>query len=164
MLSPDQVAEAYRLYGGALCRKAERIVYSADEAEDVVHSMFTEFVSRPPKSLELPFLYRAVGNRCLNRIRDHKNRERLLQQVHRDAPTTQARQSCEGVAISLDILAKLVDGLDRKALEVLVALYIDDMNQDEAAKHLGTSRRTIGKRLRAIRAAVEAVSAERVAL
>lgn len=156
-----QVADAYDRYGPALLRKAERILRNPIDAEDVVHSLFTDFLAKAPRSLELPFLYRAVGNRSLNRIRDQANRARLVSQhgfgdLH--------RSSCEGTAISLDLLAKLADRLDAKTLEALVCLFIDDMSQEDAAAFLGTSRRTIGKRLNKIRAAVGDLKATQEAL
>jgi RNA polymerase sigma factor (sigma-70 family) len=58
------------------------------------------------------------------------------------------------MVIGADLLVKLSDRLDSKCLEVLVCRYYDDMSQEETAKHLGTSRKTVGKRLAKIRAAV----------
>ncbi len=108
---------------------------------------------RSTKPVTLPYLYRAVTHRCLNLIRDRDNRQRLLdkQQV---AVAPVARTRCDDHVIGLDMLAKLGERLDDKSMEILVCRFVDDMTQDEIAELIGTSRKTVGKRLAKIRAAV----------
>jgi RNA polymerase sigma factor (sigma-70 family) len=53
--------------------------------------------------------------------------------------------------IGVDLLAKLMDRLDKKSLEVLIYRYFDDMSQEEIADLLGTSRKTVGKRIKKIK-------------
>jgi RNA polymerase sigma factor (sigma-70 family) len=139
---------AYRTYGPALIRKAERILRNREDAVDVVHALFCDLLARPPVAMDLPYLYRAVTNRCLNQLRDRGNRERLLA---REQPAPVARVRCDDQVIGLELLARLGDRLDEAHLEVLVCRFVDDMTQEEIADHLGTSRKTIGKRLARIR-------------
>jgi RNA polymerase sigma factor (sigma-70 family) len=145
--------DAYTRYGPALVRKAERMLGNAADAEDVVHELFVELLSRTGVSTDLPYLYRAVTNRCLNLIRDRTNRERLLA---RQQPALRGvvRTRCDDVVISLDLLAQLVARLDRNCQEVLVLHFMDDMPQEEIAALLNTSRKTVGKRLARIRTEV----------
>jgi RNA polymerase sigma-70 factor (ECF subfamily) len=152
----DAIA-AYRKYGPALLRKAERILLNPDDAGDIVQALFTDLIERGNCEVELPYLYRAVTNRCLNFIRDRDNRRRLLE---RQEPALRglARTRCDEQVIGLDLLAKLVERLDSKSLEVLVCRYIDDMTQEETAEILGTSRRTVGKRVERIRERVRKLS------
>jgi RNA polymerase sigma factor (sigma-70 family) len=49
---------------------------------------------------------------------------------------------------------KLVARLDRKHNEVLIYRFFDDMGVEEIAELLGTSRKTVGKRLSRIKAEV----------
>ena len=70
---------AYRAYGPALVRKAERILRSREDAVDVVHALFVDLIPRWSRDVDLPYLYRAVTNRCLNFVRDESNRARLLE-------------------------------------------------------------------------------------
>jgi RNA polymerase sigma factor (sigma-70 family) len=51
----------------------------------------------------------------------------------------------------VDLLTKLAEHLDKKSLEVLVYRYFDDMSQDEIADLVGTSRKTVGKRIKNIK-------------
>lgn len=146
------------MYGPALLRKAERILGSSDDAEDVVHALFADLASkgRGARAADLPYLYRAVTNRCLNLIRDARRRRRLLDQ--QGAPSMTPR--LDRRALDVDLLARLTERLDARAMEVLVCRYIDEMTQDEIAAHLSTSRKTVGKRLARIRAALEALAEE----
>lgn len=142
---------AYRRYGPALVRKAERLLRSRDDATDVVHALFVDLIQRRVDTVDLPYLYRAVTNRCLNQIRDHATRARLLEQ-NPVAPI--ARVRCDDAVIGGELLVRLAEQLDPGQLEVLVARFVDDMTQDEIAAHLGISRKTVGKRLAAIRTVV----------
>jgi RNA polymerase sigma factor (sigma-70 family) len=150
--------EAYRRYGPALVRKAERILRSRDDATDVVHALFVDLIQRgPAAAVDLPYLYRAVTNRCLNLLRDATTRARLLA-AHPVAPV--ARVRCDDAVIGGELLVRVIERLDDGHREVLVARFVDDLTQDEIAEHLGLSRKTIGKRLAAIREVVRAVVAE----
>lgn len=143
--------EAYRRYGPALLRKAKRMLHNRTDAEDVVQGLFVDLLqgggAAGPDSaqLELGYLYRAVTHRCLNVLRDARNRRRLLEQ--REAPALPARTTCEQRAIDLDLLLKLSAQLDALSFEMLVYRFIDDMTQDEIAELTGYSRKTVGKRL-----------------
>jgi RNA polymerase sigma-70 factor, ECF subfamily len=154
-LSPP---DAYRRYGPAMLRKAERILASRADAGDVVQSLFVDLVERGVERVELAYLYRAVTNRCLNLIRDRRNRDRLLE---RQEPALRgpARVRCDDAVIGLDLLIKLSERLDARHMEVLVCRYLDDMPQEEIADLIGTSRKTIGRRLDRIRGKVAALRA-----
>jgi len=157
MAAADDIRDGYATYGRALVRKAERILRNPDDASDVVQSLFVDLHARgrSDRATDLPYLYRAVTNRCLNVIRDSRRRAELLE---REGTFALSTPSLAERALSLDLLAKLGDKLDDKSMEVLVCRFFDDMTQDEIAEHLGTSRRTIGKRLARVRKTLEAIS------
>ena len=150
---------AYRAYGPALVRKAERVLRSREDAVDVVHALFVDLLPRWSRDVDLPYLYRAVTNRCLNLLRDRGTRARLLERERATAaPVGRVRLDDEVVGVGL--IAVLADRLDRGHLEVLVCRFVDDMTQEEIAEHLGLSRKTIGKRLDRIRDEVIALRGE----
>ena len=155
----DLVA-AYRRFGPALLRKAERILQNRDDAGDMVQQIFLELVHHRRGQLELPYLYRAVTTRCLNLLRDTANRQRLLER-QQPALRGPVRTRCDDEVVGLDLLVKLAARLDRRALEVLLCRFWDDMTQDEIATFLGVSRRTVGKRLDQIRDRIGALVAGR---
>ena len=142
--------EVYDRYGRALIRKAERILGSRDDALDVVHSLFVDLVDEPAdRDLDLPYLYRAVTNRCLTLLRDEKNRTRLLAE-HDVALRGPVRTRLDDRAVDLDLLAKLVARLDAVEGEILALHVFDDMTQDEIAGVVALSRKTVGKKLERI--------------
>lgn len=153
MAHANSPVEIYRAYGPALLRKASRILLNPDDASDIVQGLFVDIMQRGNHDVDLPYLYRAVTNRCLNLIRDRKNRKRLLE-LQQPALRGAARTTCDDQVISLDLIVKLTEALDEKSLEILVCRYIDDMSQEETAQFLGTSRKTVGKRIAKIRSRV----------
>lgn len=148
--------DTYRRYAPALIRKAERMLQNHDDALDVVHAVFVDLLQLTGTPVDLPYCYRAVTNRCLNLIRDRSARRRLLER--QDAVLRgPVRTSCEERTISLDLLTKLTERLDRQCSEILVYRYVDDMTQEEIATLLGLSRKTIGHKLDRIHETVRAI-------
>ena len=141
---------AYRAYGPALVRKAERILQSREDAVDVVHALFVDLIPRWSRAVDLPYLYRAVTNRCLNVVRDRGTRARLLEREQAAAAPV-GRVRLEDELVGVGLLAALAERLDEGHLEVLVCRFVDDMTQEEIAAHLALSRKTVGKRLDRIR-------------
>jgi RNA polymerase sigma-70 factor (ECF subfamily) len=129
---------------------------SREDAIDVVHALFTDLIPRWNKSVDLPYLYRAVTNRCCNVLRDRGTRARLLEREQQTAAPV-GRVRLDDQVVGVGLIAALAEQLDEAHMQVLVARFVDDMTQDEMSDHLGVSRKTIGKRLDRIRAAVIAL-------
>ena len=157
--SPGDPRTAYRVWGPALVRKAERIVRNREDAVDIVHSLFVDLIPRWTPDVDLPYLYRAVTNRCLNVVRDRGTRARLLER-EQVAAAPVGRVRVEDQIVGVGLLAALADRLDQAHMEVLVGRFVDDLTQEELADHLGVSRKTIGKRLDRIRDEVIALRGE----
>ena len=146
------------MFGPALVRKAERLLRSREDAIDVVHALFADLIPTWTPAVDLPYLYRAVTNRCLNLVRDRGTRARLLaREPIAAAPVGRVRLDDE--IVGLGLIAALAERLDDAHLQVLVCRFVDDMTQDEIAAQLGVSRKTVGKRLDRIRDAVTALRA-----
>lgn len=142
-----------------LVRKAERILRSREDAIDVVHALFADLLPKWNRDVDLPYLYRAITNRCLNVVRDRGTRARLLEREQTVAAPV-GRVKLEDQIVGVGLIAALADRLDQGHMEVLVARFVDDMTQEEIADHLKLSRKTIGKRLDRIRDEVIALRAE----
>ena len=156
MAAASDPQSAYRAFGPALVRKAERMLRSREDAVDVVHALFVDLIPTWTSHVDLPYLYRAVTNRCINLVRDRSTRARLLERDQRAAaPVGRVRLDDEVVGTAL--VAALADRLDDAHMQVLVCRFLDDMTQDEIAEQLGVSRKTVGKRLDRIRDAVTAL-------
>ncbi len=144
-------SQAYQRYGMALVRKAERILRNQDDAMDVVQALFVDLLASPPTSLDLPYLYSAVTNRSINMLRNQRNRTRLLEEQSSSLRGPE-RTPLGSALLSLNLLTRLVEGLDDKSSAILVYHFLDDLNQDEVATQMGISRRAVVKRLAKIRA------------
>ena len=141
--------DAYERHGRALLRKAERLLLSREDARDVVQGLFLDLLEDPGTSQDLPFLYRAVTNRCLTLLRDEKNRARLLRE-HDVVLRGQARRAnldLDDKVLGLDAVARLASELDEVEAQIFVAHFYDDMTQEEIAAQIGLSRKTVGRKL-----------------
>jgi len=137
--------EIYQRYGRALLRKAERILGPGPEAEDVVQGLFVDLWARQELDRDLPYLFRAVTHRCLNAIRDGKNRRRLLE-ANPGVVGPSARSTVDGV-LSLDLVEKLAKRVDDETWEILIYRYLDDLSQEEIAQLMSLNRKTVIRRL-----------------
>jgi RNA polymerase sigma-70 factor (ECF subfamily) len=145
--------DLYLRYGPALVRKARRMLGNEADAQDIVQALFVRLLAEGIGDVDLPYLYRAVTHNCLTWLRDHHNRARLLE---RQAPALQlgARTRCDELALGQDLLLKLLGELSERESAVLVYRFLDDCSQEEIAELLQTSRKTVGKDLARVRAAV----------
>jgi RNA polymerase sigma factor (sigma-70 family) len=144
---------AFQRYAPALLRKAQRVLGSTVDAEDVVQALFVDLLQKSGFEPDLPYLYRAVNNRCLSLIRDRRTRTRLLEQ---NEPELRGpiRTRFDDCAVTLDLLAKLSERLDEAHLETLVFRFFDDLGLEEIADVTGVSRKTVGNRLSRIHQAI----------
>jgi RNA polymerase sigma-70 factor, ECF subfamily len=141
----------------ALVRKCTRMLGNRADAEDVVQQLFVDLIRRGVADVELPYLYRAATNRCLNRMRDHKRRTALVEQ-HGEGTLWFEAPRIDDRVVGQDLLLQLVDRLDERAAEVFALHFLDGMDQGEVARLIGTSRRTVVKHVARIREALEDVA------
>ena len=84
------------------------------------------------------WLYSATTHLCLNKIRNRKNRLRLVDTHVSKNDTAPAR--AEQLAEVRALLARLPEDL----AEVVIYYYLDEMTHDEIAEVIGCSRRQVG--------------------
>jgi RNA polymerase sigma-70 factor (ECF subfamily) len=150
--------DAYARHGRALLRKAERLLGNRDDAQDVVQALFVDLLSRG-ENPDLPYLYRAITNRCLTILRDEKNRARLLEQ-NDDSLRPPARTRCDDRAIGLNLLLRLAKAVDERALEIISYRFFDDMTLEEIAALTTLSRKTVAKILDDVTATITLLSTQ----
>lgn len=138
--------EGYRRYGPALVRKAKRLLRNEEDARDAVQGLYLDLLAHGDLPNDLPYLYRALTHRCLNLLRDQKNRVRLLERESvalvgpmRIAPDVQA--------VGLAALCKLADRVEESVMETLVYRFFDEMGLEEIAEAMNVSRKTVQNRL-----------------
>lgn len=137
------IDQLYREHGHAVLRRARRLLRDDEDARDVVQDVFLDIFRNPEKfearSSIATYLYAATTHACLNRIRDGKNRTRLLA-IESPAKTGIAPPRGEARALACEILA----GLSETEAALAVYLYCDELTHDEIADLFGCSRRHVG--------------------
>ncbi|NOU26502.1 MAG: sigma-70 family RNA polymerase sigma factor [Polyangiaceae bacterium] len=144
----------YRSYGPVVLRRARRILGNADEAHEVLQEVFASLIDAPdqiPNNADLlNWFYAVTTHRCLNRLRDARNRARLLSQ-HGAAASDHKPASMD---IEVGVRAFLVELSDELA-RVAVFFFLDEMTHDEIAEVVGCSRRQVGYLLDQVRRLAE---------
>ena len=142
-MTPDVLEALYRDHGHAVLRRARRLLRNEDDARDVMQDVFLDIYRHPgrfeARSSIATYLYAATTHACLNRIRDGKNRTKLLAIEHAGR-TRHTTVSGETRALACEILA----GLTAEEAELAIYLYCDELTHEEIGDLLGWSRRHIG--------------------
>jgi RNA polymerase sigma factor (sigma-70 family) len=142
-LSPSEYDAMYRRYAPLVQRRARALLGSEAEALDVVQDLFTSLIERPEqfagKSALSTFLYSATTHACWTRLRQSKNRGRLLAQ---HASRDEAAEDARGEQLAL--LREALTNLDEELAQVAVYYYLDEMTHAEIAELMQCSRRQVG--------------------
>jgi RNA polymerase sigma factor (sigma-70 family) len=140
---PQALSELYRVHASSVFRRARRLLGDEAEAHEVVQDLFVSLLERPDqfagRSTMSTFLYGATTHLCLNRLRNQRNRARLLR--------GHAATSKESPPTSVDNLLALRDALaslPTQLAEVAVYYFVDELSHEEIAGLLGCSRRHVG--------------------
>jgi RNA polymerase sigma factor (sigma-70 family) len=156
------VATLYRRYSASVVRRASQILRSSDDACEVLQEVFARLIARPDmlRRADHPatFLYVATTNACLNRLRDRRNRERLVEREVLPWIDELAPGSNQDRAIALDLLAKLPEDEASAA----IYYYLDGMTHTEIAGALGCSRRHVGDLLERVQSHARGLAEEAV--
>lgn len=79
---PLDIEAAYRAHGHLVLRRARTLLGSDAEAQEVLQEVFMTLLDEPDayggRSSMTTWLYRVTTNMCLNRMRNARNRQRLL--------------------------------------------------------------------------------------
>jgi len=150
----------FKEYYQALCRYATPILKDNDEAEEVVQNVFYTIWQRREKieintSLKA-YLYRAVHNDCLNKLKHFKVRAEYAGTIQHDytMPTNEPSHGLITKELSGQI-QKAIDDLPAQCAEVFRLSRFEHMKYQEIAECLGISIKTVenhmGKALRILR-------------
>src|SRR5258706_11041593 len=143
-MTPSALDRLYRDHGHAVLRRAHRLLRNEDDARDVMQDVFLDMFRHPERfearSSIATYLYSATTHACLNRLRDGRNRTRLVAIETAGKPGLARGHASEDRTLACEILAKLSE--DDAALAVY--LFCDELTHDEIAALFGCSRRHVG--------------------
>ena len=145
----EDLEDAFREHSRLVYRTAYSVTASAQDAEDVVQTLFLQLLRRglPPAFKENPkgYLYRAAINLSLNAVRSRRRRQATAV----DPDTLQVadnRPDEREAAAKDDLQARLIDAiatLNPRAVEMLILRYEHDTSEAEIGRLLGTSRAVV---------------------
>jgi RNA polymerase sigma factor (sigma-70 family) len=144
----DELETVFREHSRLVYRTAYTVTASAQDAEDVVQTLFMQLLRRgfPPDFKRNPkgYLYRAAVNHALNSVKSRQRQASVVDAARRE-PAVQATAE-EAVDPDADLQARLVTAmaqLNPRAVEMLVLRYEQDASEAEIGRLLGTSRAVV---------------------
>lgn len=141
-----KVADLYRKYGPVIYSRCRRLLKDDALAEDATQEVFVRVMrhieAAPDDAAALAWIYRISTNYCLNQIRD-----RSRQAEPTDTLPEQASVHPEGELLDRELAMRLVARAPENLRAPAVLYYVDGLEQEQVAKALGISRRTVINRL-----------------
>ena len=152
-LCARELETIYRRSGYLVLRRARQILGNEHDAQEVLQEVFVSLLERPEqfagKSKVTSFLYSVTTHRCFNKLRNARNRERILKQHQGEEHGIEPR------ADAWILVREIVSQLPEQQALVLVYHYGDGMTQDEVAEVMGCSRRHIVNLLARLSTAIQ---------
>lgn len=143
----------HRRYAGIIFDLCVRTLSDRVEAEDAVQETFLNAYRNLSSfrygESHLPWLYRIATNVCLKFLRTRRRKGTGL--LERPELVPAGRVDADRKMDFRRKLERLIDGLDERSREIVIAHYIGGMDQGQLASALGISRRSVVKRLTAVR-------------
>lgn len=155
-MTEDEVAQLYAEHGYFLFRRCVAYLGDTVRAQDALQEVFV----RALRSAN-GFRGDAQPRTWLCRIADHLCIDLLRRD--RRSPFTQLRTTAAGDTAELESLIQadegdllsavrsLLQSLDGPDQHLAMLCFVDELTQDEIAAELSLSRRTVGKRIKALR-------------
>ncbi|MDQ3369865.1 MAG: RNA polymerase sigma factor [Myxococcota bacterium] len=141
------VEALYRIHGHSVLRRARQILASEEDARDILQEIFAGLIARPGqfdgRSSPTTFLYAVTTHACLARLRDRRNRLRLIDEQVRPWVHDIDPASADGRAQVRAVLAQLTEDEARAA----VYYHLDGMSHAEIAELMDCSPRHVGNLL-----------------
>jgi RNA polymerase sigma-70 factor, ECF subfamily len=150
---PEEFELLYREHGAFVYRTAFRILRNAEEAEDVLQTIFLRLMRRgcPPDLQRRPraYLYRAAVNGALDAIKLRQTRNSIAAVEIEEALHSPDSSSKEKLHQRLH---KAIAELNPGAAEIVILRYMHNHSDAEIAKMLGKSRGVVAVTLYRARA------------
>jgi RNA polymerase sigma-70 factor (ECF subfamily) len=148
-MSSDRVADLYRKYGPTIYSRCVRLLGDAGAAEDATQETFVRVhrhLARAPSDDEaIAWIWRIASNLCLNERRNAGRRPRpaddgALPELHVGALRDELHAD-------RDLARRVVARADARDRVIAWLYHVDGLEQEEVARVLGVSRRTVFNRL-----------------
>lgn len=139
-----RLADVYARHAASVYRRALALLDDDAEANEVLQDVFVSLIEKPEqfegRSQLSTFLYSMTTHLCLNRLRNQRNRARLLEQRSAASPTHATARPDQMTRVR-ETLRLLPEPL----AEVAVYYFVDELDHKEIAEILGCSRQNVGR-------------------
>jgi RNA polymerase sigma factor (sigma-70 family) len=155
-MTEAEMARLYIDYGYVLFRRCFAYLGNEAAAQDAVQDVFVRALSAANTfrgdSSPRTWLCRIADNLCLDMLRrQRRHRVRPIDDSDSGVHASFASEIATGDDRDAVLGAhRLLDALKPEERRLAVLYYVDELTQDEIAAELGLSRRTVGKRVRAL--------------
>ncbi len=159
--APDRgwLESAYREHARAVVQAAYRVTGNADDAEDVLHTVFLRLARRThPPDLSRgarPYLLRAATNAALDLVQSAAARTSTAMDDAPLAASEDHRATPEHLQHARDLrrtLRAALAGLNRRAAQMVALRYLEGLDNQQIAEAFGTSPGTVAVTLHRARA------------
>ena len=149
MSNEFEIASLYRRHGLTVFRRALRILGCESEAHEIVQDIFLSLFERPEqfsgRSTVTTFLYSMTTHACLNRLRDQRNRERLLRSWQEQGSKLEV---ASGLSLEQRLmLQEALSALPGDLAQVAIYSILDGLTHEQIARIMACSRRQVGNLL-----------------
>jgi RNA polymerase sigma factor (sigma-70 family) len=145
LITPASVDELYKRYAPQAYRRARRVLGNDAEAHEVVQDVFVSLLEKPEQykgmSQLTTFMYSVVTHACLNRVRNQRNRLRL---VRDNLPTLGDEADRALTPETRTVLRSVLDRLPEELAAAAIYYHLDGMTHDEIARVMQCSPRHVG--------------------
>ncbi len=144
----------YDRYGEAVYRLALRILGDATEAEDLTQEIFLAFWRNskydPNRGSMIVFLLTMTRSRAINRLRQKRSQQQLLQRCQRSIPTDSENTLMDKVSVTeiSHIVSEALQELPENQRQVLKMAYYQGLSQSEITYELNIPLGTVKTRTR----------------
>lgn len=139
-MTDDRLRHLYATYGPTIYERCRRLLRDDSLAEDAAQETFVRVARHldrvPDAQRALAWIFRIATNHCLNVLRDRQRLE-LHATPERPGPEPEARLE------DRDLLARLIARVPPKIRTTAWLYHVDGLDQEEVAKVLGVTRRTV---------------------
>ena len=147
-MSAFDVTEGYRRYGEAVIRRARRILRDDALARDALQETFLRAhrfqSSFRGEASPLTWLFTITDRVCFDLIGKRKPTEELSDELGTlEAPLP----SAEARVLRDELVARVLAHADDETRRILVGRYVDELDTQQIAARIGTSERTVRRRL-----------------
>lgn len=155
----QEIADLYEPLAPIIFRRCLRMLANVEDARDATQEVFVEMMRYADRidgpEGAVPWAYRVSTSTCLKRIRKQR---RVQIRAPEAMPDPGRSDRMEERLLAREALETALARVDERGQRVFVYAFVDGLPQEQISELMGLSRRTVGKRIKAIRALLAATT------